>query len=94
MNSRYLVLAVVGTVLVSPAVAEACAVCLTGAQNDPTANAFNWSILFLMAIPYAILGSIGGWFFYDYKRATRKGEGAGKKAPFVSWAWAHKESGR
>jgi hypothetical protein len=94
MNLRYVVLAVVGTALVSPAVAEACAVCLTGAQNDPTANAFNWSILFLMAMPYAILGSIGGWFFYVYKRAVRKGEGAEKKPPFVNWAWIHKESGR
>ena len=94
MNSQRLGLAVVVVLLVFPVIAEACAVCLTGTQNDPTANAFNWSILFLMAMPYAILGSIGGWFFSVYKRATRKGEGAEKKAPFVSWAWTHKESGR
>ena len=83
------------TVLVFPAVAEACAVCLTGAaQNDPVANAFNWSILFLMAMPYAVLGSIGGWLFYAYKCAARKSEGVGKRAPFLSLAWTHKESGR
>lgn len=69
-------LALVAAALVFPVIAEACAVCLTGAaQNDPAAHAFNWSILFMMAMPYAVLGSIGGWLFYAYRRAARKGEG-------------------
>ncbi len=36
----------------------------------PTAgSAFSWSILFLMAAPYAVVGAAGGWLFYLYRRA-------------------------
>lgn len=55
------------------AVAHACSVCMTGA-NDPTADAFNASVLFLMATPYAVVGSIGGGLFYAYRRKLAKHE--------------------
>src|SRR3989449_8806554 len=36
----------------------------------PTAGSgFSWSILFLMAAPYAVVGAAGGWLFYLYRRA-------------------------
>ncbi len=35
-----------------------------------TGPAFNWSILFLMAAPYAIVGALGGWIFYRYRRGS------------------------
>jgi hypothetical protein len=54
-----------------PAVARACSVCLTGA-GDPTADAFNWSVFFLMATPYTVVGSIAGWLFYSYRRSVAK----------------------
>src|SRR5260370_41023405 len=36
----------------------------------PTAgSAFSWSILFLMAAPYAVVGAAACWLFYQYRRA-------------------------
>jgi hypothetical protein len=88
MKQRFFVLGLVAAVLVFPVIAEACAVCLTAAgQNDPLVNAFNWSILFLMAMPYAVLGSIGGWLFYVHRRAARKSKGAGKTVSIRGLAW-------
>jgi hypothetical protein len=59
-----------------PARLLACAVCLTGGANDPVQDAFNWSVLFLMAAPYTIVGSIGGWLFYRYRRSAAANDGA------------------
>ncbi|MFQ5839385.1 MAG: hypothetical protein ACE5HK_01525 [Candidatus Methylomirabilales bacterium] len=33
--------------------------------TDPGAG-FNWSILFLLAMPYAVVGAIAGWLIYTY----------------------------
>src|SRR3989454_7626561 len=46
-----------------------------GSTLMPTAgSAFSWSILFLMAAPYAVVGAAGGWLFYLYRRApSRRG---------------------
>ena len=63
----------VAVLLASRGVAHACSVCMTGA-NDPTADAFNASVLFLMATPYAVVGSIGGGLFYAYRRKIAKHE--------------------
>ena len=76
----------------NPAIARACAVCVTGI-NDPVADAFNWSVLFLMAAPYLVVGSIAGALFYAYRRAARKTE-QHESQPAVHLAWNHKESGR
>ena len=54
-----------------PTIAHACSVCMTGA-NDPTADAFNSSVIFLMATPYVVVGSIAGGLFYTYRRAALK----------------------
>ncbi|MSP41571.1 MAG: hypothetical protein EXR70_24055 [Deltaproteobacteria bacterium] len=52
-------------------IVQACAVCITGA-NDPTAEAFNASVLFLMATPYLVVGSIAGGLYFIYRRALAK----------------------
>lgn len=81
--------------LIVPALALACAVCGAGDNPaDPVANAFNWSILFLMAAPYAVVGSIAGWFFYAYRKAARKRGLLKEKAPILRLASIPKESGR
>jgi hypothetical protein len=77
-----------------PAVAQACAVCIGGAAGDRLTDAFNWSVLFLMAMPYAILVSVAGFFFYSYRRAARKTGGETEKTPALNLAWTHKDSGR
>jgi hypothetical protein len=79
--------------MTNPLAAHACAVCVTGA-GDPTADAFNWSVLFLMAMPYLVVGSIGGGLFYSYRRAAAKREQAETAEPLVHLAGHEKESER
>ena len=76
-----------------PALASACSVCVTG-DNDPTSNAFNWSVLFLMATPYAVVGSIAGWLFYKYRRAAAKPRDEAAREPGLRLTWNEEESGR
>ncbi|HEY2988221.1 MAG TPA: hypothetical protein VGL11_10890 [Candidatus Binatia bacterium] len=71
----------------------ACSVCINGPGGARLTDAFNWSVIFLMAMPYTILFSVLGFFFYRY-RAAKKARGETAKAPFLPWAWIHKESGR
>lgn len=97
MRERSFLLAVFLAVLVLalPTIALSCAVCLTGAANDPVADALNWSVLFLMATPYTVVGLVAGWLAYTHWRAAaRKNGGERKKTPILSLAWIHKESGR
>lgn len=73
--------------------AHACSVCLNGAGGARLTDAFNWSVIFLMAMPYTILFSVVGFFFYAYRRAAKKAREA-ESAPALELAWIHKESGR
>jgi hypothetical protein len=74
--------------------ADACAVCINGAAGDRLTDAFNWSVLFLMAMPYTILFSVIGFFFYSHRRAAKKARGETAKGTLIRLAWIHKESGR
>ena len=49
---------------------EACPGCKT--LDDPISKGFNWSILFLMAMPFTVFGFIGGTVYLQYRRANRK----------------------
>ncbi len=63
--------------LLSPAVAQACAVCFGSSANDPFSRGISWGILFMMAMPFTIAGVIGGWLLYMYRpwrRAARQSE--------------------
>ena len=77
----------------APALAGACSVCVTG-DIDPTANAFNWSVLFLMATPYTVVGSIAGWLFYKYRRAAAKPKEEAARQPVLPLTWNEEEIGR
>ena len=53
------------------ALAQSCAMCGSSfGQNDPVQRAFSWSILFLMATPYSIVGGVALWLFYLHRRAA------------------------
>jgi len=95
MKHRWLVPLCSGvTALIANALSiHACSVCVTGA-GDPTADAFNWSVLFLMATPYLVVGSIAGGLVFAYRRAAAKREQAETTEPPVHLAWNQKESGR
>jgi hypothetical protein len=77
----------------NPSIVRACAVCVTG-TNDAVSDAFNWSVLFLMATPYLVVGSIAGTLFYAYRQAASQTEPREPEQPVVHFAWDHKESGR
>lgn len=76
-----------------PAIANACAVCW-GGDTGPTADAFNWSVLFLMATPYTVVGSIAGWLFFTYRRSAVKRKKSEAVQPLVHLTWNSEESGR
>ena len=67
--------AAVGAVIVGlPALAAAqgCAMCKTtlDGSNDPLVGALNTSVLFMMAMPYAIVGTIGSWIYFASRRGS------------------------
>ena len=76
-----------------PLTVQACAVCVTGA-GDATTDAFNWSVLFLMAAPYLVVGSIAGGLFFAYRRSAVRREQPETTGSHVHLAWNDKESGR
>ena len=84
----------IGSMLLAPALAHACAVCLTGAGDDPVTDAFNWSVLFLMAAPYTVVGAIAGWLVYAKRRSTAKAKTESAGQPLTSLAMTQKESRR
>jgi hypothetical protein len=86
-------LAAVTGLLADFTIAHACSVCITGA-NDPTAEAFNASVLFLMFTPYAVVGSIAGALYLVYRRAAAKREQEPANEPMVNLALSQEESGR
>ncbi len=58
-----------------PACAQACAMCGSALANDPLGRAFSWSILFMMAVPYAVVGTAGAWLYYMHRRAPGRRRG-------------------
>ena len=50
--------------LIVPTYLEACPACKT--LDDPIAKGLNWSILFLMAMPFTVFGIIGGTIFLHF----------------------------
>ena len=47
-----------------PTVLEACPACKT--LDDPIGKGFNWSILFMIAMPFTVFGLIGGTIFLQW----------------------------
>ncbi len=91
--SIFFTVGLVGLALLVPEAAKACAVCGTGpgVPDDPTARGFYWGILFLMAMPFAVAGSIGAWLFY---RAWRANADRCWKTLVFHTLWTHKETER
>ena len=50
-----------------PRIASACAVCGLG-PNDVGGHAFNSSVLFMMAVPYATFALIGGAVYFAWRK--------------------------
>jgi hypothetical protein len=54
-----------------PAIAHACAVCWGSSDDESLSRGVYWAMLFLMAMPFTIAGSVGGWLVYRYRHAAR-----------------------
>jgi hypothetical protein len=70
-------LALVGTLTLlltaGNALAQSCAMCTSSfGENDPLSRAISWSILFLMAMPYTIFGTIAAIVFFSHRRAGNR----------------------
>jgi len=60
----------VAIILIDPVASSACPGC--NALNNSLGRAFNPSVLFMMAMPFAVVGSIAGGLFYAYRRAQKQ----------------------
>jgi hypothetical protein len=78
--------------LLVPQLADACAVCITGA-NDPAADAYNWSVVFLLTAPYLVFGSIAGSLFLIYRRKVARRNREESADLSLQIAWDQKENG-
>ena len=63
------------------ALAQGCAMCRTtleGQEHDPLTAAINTSVLFMMVMPYVVVGTVGGWIVLA---SRRRGAGASADRP-------------
>lgn len=56
--------------LIVPMYLEACPACKT--LDDPIGKGFNWSVLFMMAMPFTVFTLIGGTIFLYYRKNAPK----------------------
>jgi hypothetical protein len=75
LKSSLLVLITVALARALPAAAQSCAMCGSALANDPLGRAFSWSILFMMATPYTVIGAAGAWLYYMHRRAPGRRRG-------------------
>lgn len=62
-------LMIIGLVsLLLPNTLDACPACKN--LDEPIAKGFNWSVLFMMAMPFTVVGVIGGSVYYHFRRAN------------------------
>ena len=82
--TRWIVAAViVALVLLIASVAAACPTCKEGlAQNDPQGQAlaagYAYSVLFMMSMPYIVLGTFASVAYYTIRRARQQSAEAGE----------------
>jgi hypothetical protein len=75
MNNRVITtrwLLTVAFVWLSAAVCQACPTCkdgLAGSQSAGMAEGYFWSILFMMSMPFLILGGLGTYFYLQVRAA-------------------------
>ncbi len=58
-------------VAAAPRLANACATCGLS-ENSHASRAYNTSVLFMLASPYASFAAIGGITYFAYRRSIRR----------------------
>lgn len=79
--------------IIMPAIAQACSVCFSG-DDDALTHAFNWSVGFLLAAPYAIAGTIAGCLVIAYRRAVAKRAVEEREAAIDALIWTQEENAK
>ena len=71
-----MILAVAAILLPGNVLAQGCAMCKTALDGpmDPTTEAFNVSSLFLMAMPYTVVGTLGIWMYLSARRGDAEAD--------------------
>jgi len=64
------------------------------AADDPLSHSLHWAILFLMAMPYTIGGSIASWIIYSRWRGNKKRNHPRRRGNLLSLIETPKEGGR
>lgn len=88
MTWAVLALGIAATVMLNGGTAQACSVCGGSALGTDPGTGFNSSILFLLAMPYVVVGAIAGWLIYTYRRRVRYREKKDFRPPLT---WTQKE---
>ena len=91
--SMKILLSIVLSVMMSPAAARACSVCFSG-DDDAVTHAFNWSVGFLLAAPYAIAGTIAACLAIAYRRAAARRAASGEEQAIGQLIWTEEESAK
>ena len=94
MSKRFfLIPAQIVVLLVAQAArAFACAVCLSGA-DDAITEGYNASVLFLLAMPYAVGACIAAGLIFTYRRALKRRQNP-EEEMIGQLAWKQEESSR
>ena len=53
------------------------------AADDPLSHSLHWAILFLLAMPYTIGGSIAAWIVYSHWRGDKRRNRLRKRGSFL-----------
>ena len=73
--------------LCAPQLLLACPTCKDSLANDPAAasmaRAYQYSILFMMSMPFLILFTLGAYFYWEIRRARKAAQRSGG-SPFAS----------
>lgn len=74
--------------LVCVGAAEACPTCKDALANSPNGanlvRGYFWSILFMMSMPFLIFGCLGGYFYWEVRRARRAQQQAAGQVPALA----------
>ena len=57
--------------LLIPIAVQACPLCVDALEGSELGRGFNTSIMFLLFMPFALVGSIGGGLFFYARRHSR-----------------------
>lgn len=88
-----ILLSIAISVITLPAIAGACAVCFSG-DDDAVTHAFNWSVGFLLAAPYAIGGTIAACLVIAYRRAAAQRAALDEQEAIGQLIWTEEESAK